>query len=593
MRRCAALLTPKERNRAFWVGMYSLGSILIDVAGLSMLVPIMVVANDPHILHGDNLLAGVFKATGIESEGNFMILMAATVLVIFLIKNLVTLATGYAQSRFAYDVATSLAKRQYHKYYNLGYTYFKEHNSSDIVNNILNIPIFFAGGVLVSLINFLVEVAGLLLIVVLIAIADYKLFFAVVLTIVPAGYFIYNSTKNRLHKIGTKQIKLGVTTHTKLYQSIFGLVDIRLTNKEHVFLQNYLGEQQHMNDTYKVKHVLNMIPSRALEVFAVLGILVVFIFANVVGEHRAQVFTFLVIFAAAAFRALPSMNRALAAIMGMKSQLSTLDILEDGVLPDHMTRTDVRPMDFEESIVFRDLTFAFEGSDHPAVDGLNFTIQKGERIGIIGESGSGKTTLVNLLLRFLTEQGGGIYVDGKKLEEADVASWRAKVGYVQQNVFLLDATLKENVAFGERPEEIDEKRLKDALEQASLMEFVEGLAQHWDTPVGEMGARLSGGQRQRIGIARALYFQSSVLVFDEATSALDTETENSITDSLQALHQGMTVLVVAHRLTTLRFCDRIMEIKDGKLVHVWSYPELVQEKMLKDPHGNGARHTEA
>jgi ABC-type multidrug transport system fused ATPase/permease subunit len=172
-------------------------------------------------------------------------------------------------------------------------------------------------------------------------------------------------------------------------------------------------------------------------------------------------------------------------------------------------------------------------------------------------------------------------VDGKKLDHDDVASWRAKVGYVQQQVFLIDGTLKENVAFGEKPDEIDEERLRLAIEQASLMDFVLKLPDGWDTQVGEMGARLSGGQRQRIGIARALYFQSSVLIFDEATSSLDTDTENLITESIQALQHDKTVFVIAHRITTLRNCDRIIELKDGGLHASWTYPELVRERMLK------------
>lgn len=581
MQRTLRLLTPKERQRAYRVAAYSLISILIDIAGLSLIVPVMIVANNPKILNQPGIYQDIYNLSGMANQSQFLLFMAVVLLAVFIIKNSVTLLAGYAQSRFAYDVGANLARRQYMKYYNLGYRYFKEHNSADIVNNILNVPVFFAGGVLVSLINFLVEITGLLLIVVLIAVADYRLFFAMMLSLLPAGFLIYSATKNRLYNIGLRQIKLGVATHTKLYQSIFGLVDVRLTNKESFFLNAYMDEQIKMNDSHKVKHVLNMVPSRALEVIAVLGILVIFAFANVMGDEGKKAYEFLVIFAAAAFRLLPSLNRALAAIMGMKGQLSTLDILEQGDLPTKIARTEIKPLDFEKTIEFRNLSFRFAEGSNPAVEDLSFTIQKGERIGVIGESGSGKTTLINVLLRFLIENEGGIYVDGKKLEEEDIASWRAKVGYVQQHVFLLDASLKENVAFGERPGEIDETRLRMALEQASLMDFVNTLPDKWDTPTGEMGARLSGGQRQRIGIARALYYQSSVLVLDEATSALDNETENSITESLQNLNKEVTVVVVAHRITTLRHCDRIIEMKDGRLIHTWNYPDLVHEKMLK------------
>jgi ATP-binding cassette, subfamily B, bacterial PglK len=587
-KRCHALLTPKERTRAYRVAAFSFFAIFLDIAGLSMLLPVMVVAQDSQILirppketeQAATILHNLFQMSGFKDPNHFLILMAAVLLVVFVLKNLLTLASGSAQARFSYDVATNLARRQYIKYYNYGYRWIKQHNSAEIVNNILNIPVFFTGGVLVSVINFMAEIAGLTLIVILIAVANYQLFIALMLVLVPTGILIYSSTKNRLFKLGQEQIKLGISSMSKLNHSIFGFVDVRLTNKETFFLDSYLDEQVKMNSKHKLKHVLNMIPSRGLEVIAVLGILVIFGYSALLNQG-SNVFFFFLIFATAAFRALPSMNRALAAIMGMKSQLATLDILEEGGLPTKMNRTDIHPLPFEETIEFRNVRFCFEENSPNALENVSFTVRKGERIGIIGESGSGKTTLVNLLLRFLTETEGGIYVDGKKLGEEDVASWRTKVGYVQQHVFLLDASLKENVAFGESPEEINETHLREALEQASLLDFVNSLPQKWDTPTGEMGARLSGGQRQRIGIARALYYQSSVLVFDEATSALDIETENLITDSIKALQRDKTVFVVAHRLTTLRNCDRIMELKDGKLVATWTYPELVKEKMLK------------
>jgi ATP-binding cassette, subfamily B, bacterial PglK len=332
------------------VGVFSFFAILIDIVGLSMLLPVMVVAQDPQILvrtpqEGEQaaiILHKLFELSGFYKPSHFLILMAAVLLVIFVVKNLITLYSGYAQSRFAYDVATNLARRQYLKYYNYGYRYFKQHNSAEIVNNILNIPVFFTGGVLVSVINFLAEFAGLSLIIILIAAADFKLFIALMLVLVPTGTFIYGATKNRLFKLGQDQIRLGVTSMTKLNQSIFGFVDVRLTNKERYFLDSYLGEQIKMNTKHKIKHVLNMIPSRGLEVIAVLGILVIFTY-GAFDNSGNNIFFYVLLFSTAAFRALPSMNRALAAIMGMKSQLSTLDILEDGELTTKMNRSDIDP----------------------------------------------------------------------------------------------------------------------------------------------------------------------------------------------------------------------------------------------------------
>ncbi len=581
MRRTGKLLTPSEKKRSVRIMFYSLVGVLIDVAGLAMAVPVMMAANDRMVVTRPGPMHDFMVFSGVQTYESFMLLLGVLLLVIFLLKNTLTLFANYLQSRFAYDIATSLARRQFMKYYNRGYTYFKDTNSAEISNNVLNIPVFFVSGIVVSLINFLSELAVLLLIVVSIAIADIQLFLAFMVVLVPSGFLIYGMTKNRLYAIGRTQARLGSLTLQRVNQAIFGYVDVRLTNKENYFLDAYIREQVSMNETYKAKHVINMIPTRALEVLGVLGIVVIIFHAFFTNDGETTVFEFVTIFAAAASRVLPSLNRSLAAMMGIKSNLYALEILEDGELPNAIMKMEVHPFDFKETIEFRDVSFSFNNDGHRALSHFNFTVQKGEKIGIIGASGSGKTTMMNLLLRFLTENEGGIYIDGKQLGYEDVASWRAKVGYVQQQVFLIDDTLRQNVAFGEAPHEIDEIRLTQALEQSSLLEFVKTLPHGLDTQVGEMGARLSGGQRQRIGIARALYYQSSVLVFDEATSALDNDTENAITESIQSLKKDMTVFVVAHRITTLRNCDRILELKDGKLVNVWTYTDLVHEKMLK------------
>lgn len=570
-----------ERNRSITIAAYSLIGAIIDVAGLSLIIPVMMAANDPGLVMRPGPLHEFMLFSGFQTYESYMVFLAILLLLTFIGKNAIVLLTNALQSRFIYDIATSLAQRQFMKYYNRGYSYFKDTNSADIANNVLNIPVFFAGGVLASIINFLSEFTVLILIIVSVAIANIQLFGALLLVLIPCGFMIYGATKNRLYAIGQKQLQLGYITLQRINQAVFGYVDVRLTNKESFFMNAYVKEQILMNETHKTKHVINMIPTRALEVIGVLGIVVIFIHAFFTSEGSTTVFEFVTIFAAAATRVLPSLNRCLTAVMGMKSQMFALEVLEEGQLPTEMTKMTTHPMDFEQSIEFKNMSFSFHGGNRKALAALNLVVKKGERIGVIGESGSGKTTMMNLLLRFLTENEGGIYVDGVKLEAEDTASWRAKIGYVQQHVFLIDESLRQNIAFGESLEEIDEERLINAIEQASLREFVQSLPHGLDTQVGEMGARLSGGQRQRIGIARALYYRSSVLVFDEATSALDSETENAITESIQHLQDDMTIFVVAHRITTLRNCNRILELKDGKLVHEWTYSDLVHEKMLK------------
>lgn len=581
LRRAEKLLTKEEKRRGIKMVIVSLISIVIDVAGLAMLIPLMMAATDKQFVLDNSKMNWLLVNFAGGDYGLLLVLLAVSVLLIFLSKNSFTLLVGSWQSRFIWDVATNLARRQYMKYYNRGFTYFKVTSSSEIVNNIVNIPVFFASGVLTSVINFLTEFSVLTFIVISIAIFDPTLFLALILVLAPSGFLIYGGTKNRLYVLGRTQQRLGAENYARIQQAIFGFVDVRLTNRENVFLENYQEGQKQLNNTFRQKYLISLIPSRGLEVIAVLGIVVIFGYSYFISNSTDGIFEFVAIFAAAAFRVLPSMNRSLAALMGMKNQIPSLDELERGNLPVEMDSTKVAPMDFNSTIEFRNLGFKFDDGEGYALKNINLSVKKGEKIGLIGESGSGKTTLMNILLRFLLESEGGIYVDDKKLETSDVASWRAKIGYVQQQVFLLDGTLSENVAFGEKASEVDEKQVWAALEQASMLEFVKSLPDGIHTPVGEMGSRLSGGQRQRIGIARALYYKSEVLVFDEATSALDTETENSITESINAIGEDKTVFVIAHRITTLKSCERIIELKDGKIDRIWNYQDLIQEKVLK------------
>ncbi|MEP7170954.1 MAG: ATP-binding cassette domain-containing protein, partial [Bacteroidota bacterium] len=233
---------------------------------------------------------------------------------------------------------------------------------------------------------------------------------------------------------------------------------------------------------------------------------------------------------------------------------------------------------FEKEIMIRDVSFRFPDSDQAVINHLSFTIKKGEKIGFVGTSGSGKTTLMNILLRFYIENTGDVLVDGVKLTRDNMSGWRKKIGYVKQDIFLIDGTVKENIAFGE--DEVDEVRLMKAIKQASLDKFVQSLPEGVNTLIGEHGSRLSGGQKQRIGIARSLYRNAEILIFDEATSALDNATEQEVTESIDSLSEtNKTIFIIAHRITTLKNCDKIYELKNGEISGMHKYHELM-EKVL-------------
>jgi ATP-binding cassette, subfamily B, bacterial PglK len=578
-RRIAFLLTPIERKRGVAIISLSILGSIVDVLGLAALVPVMLAATDPNFVQRTPIMQDLYRWGGFTSMGSYMVALSIALLVIFIIKNIVAIYLYHAQSRYAYSVGTEMARRQFIKFYNRGYTHFQNTNSAEVMNQVMNIPTFFISAVLVSAINLFCEVLVISFIIFGIALTDFRLLFGLMLVLVPAGFLIYNGTKNKLYKLGMEQSELYRASHSKLVQSIFGYTDVRINNKEEVFLDDFVRAHSRLNHNHQVRYLISLIPTRSLEVISVLGITITFVYTYLITDRPEQLYSFIAVFAAAAFRLLPSMNRLLTAIMGMKSHQFSLEGLEDGGLPHELEHLELHPLPFEREIEFRNISFSYGEGLAPALHNLNFTVKKGEKIGIIGSSGSGKTTLVNILLRFLPEQEGALYVDGRQITRADRRSWREMLGYVKQDVYLMDASFRENIAFGVPKADIDEARVLAAIEAASLGEFIRSLPQGLDTEVGEHGSKVSGGQKQRIGIARALYSNSQILVFDEATSALDTETEQSITDSIEHL-SGQTIFVVAHRITTLRFCDRIIDMRHGEIVGEYSYEEVIRRAGL-------------
>jgi ATP-binding cassette, subfamily B, bacterial PglK len=252
-----------------------------------------------------------------------------------------------------------------------------------------------------------------------------------------------------------------------------------------------------------------------------------------------------------------------------------LQVLE---APEPALPADSRPIEgFEREIRVRNLSFQYLAGNRPALRGVDFVIPKGSKVGLIGRSGSGKSTALDLLMGLLEPTDGSIEIDGRMLDRSNCAGWQREIAHVPQHLFLADSTIRENIAFGADPAEIDDARVRAAAEAADIAPFIESLPAGYDTMTGERGTRLSGGQRQRLGIARALYKQASVILFDEATSALDSETESSVMAAIERLDRTLTVVIVAHRTSTLAFCDQILRFEDGRLIETGSFPAMVRK----------------
>ena len=360
-----------------------------------------------------------------------------------------------------------------------------------------------------------------------------------------------------------------------LNQTVLGYIDIKLADKEEFYKNKFLRLQKSYHALNMKSYLHNLIPMRANEMVALSGIILIFIYAIFLTDNTASAIVMVSLFAAAAYRLMPSLNRIISSMVYIQKNLGALENLNLYQEEIKATEQSQEEIIFNNSIHLENISFKFTNTAKNIINDVSLSIKKGEKIGIIGSSGSGKTTLINILLKFHNNYTGAIKIDDTVLNDQHLKSWRKLIGYVKQDIFLMDASILDNITFNDSTP--DQARLKSAVEQSSLTNFINSLPEGLNTRIGERGSSLSGGQKQRLSIARSLYRNAEILIFDEATSALDNQTEQEVSDAIDQLSNTQkTIIIIAHRLTTLKNCDRIYELKEGKIVAVHQYADLIK-----------------
>jgi ABC-type multidrug transport system fused ATPase/permease subunit len=550
-------------------------SSIVDVFGIASIIPVIQVAANPQSIHEKAYLQKVFHIGGFTSETHFLLALMLAVFIFFILKNIFSVFVSYRQMKFSTALSMKVIKKQFSKYYYLDYWKFKDIGSSTIINHVNRTPDRFTSNYMQNFFQIISQ--SLIILFIILGIALYKPVLFLIMTVIlgPTTILIYLSLKNKSQELGHKMDDLMPEAYGLLNDSFMGYVDLKLAGKEEQFQEKYYKNRRTYYDHYIWSSIIKKVPKKVIEVVAISGIMLIFFYSLLISGQPGEVFTLLGVFVAAAYKLMPSINRILSAFMGLKNSQYVLDNIE--AYKEHVSKPPEEQLDlsFNNEIKFDDLSFSFPDADEPLLKHLNFTVKKGDKIGFVGESGSGKTTLMNIILRFYKETEGAIKVDGIPLTDHHYDAWRSMLGYVRQNYFVMEGSIRDNVTLGDKV--VDKERLYRSLEQASLSDLVDRLPQGIHTEVGEQGSRLSGGKRQRLGIARALYHNAEILVFDEATSNLDNETEREVTESINRLsHTDYTLFIVAHRITTLKNCDRIFEISDGEIIAEHQYEELVR-----------------
>ncbi len=558
-----SFLTATQKKKGVNVILLLLLSAFLDVLGLTSIIPIVYIAQDMSVIEGNYYLNTLYQFVGIQDKLSFLLFLSFLLVVIFLLKNTISLYIQYFQSKYAFDIALSISQRQYQYYYNQGYLFSKEIDTGTIIYTICSAPIQFANLYIMPLLFFFIEVVVVLMILIGLFIYSPSLVFFLGLVLIPSFLIIYMWTRNKVKRLGDEKDKILPKSLGSAIEGVKGLVDIKLFNKEQDFLDKYSRYQKRINDIEVLNtNVYGKIYQKMNEVILAMGIFALFLFAVIFREYQSDLLLMLSIMATAAIRVMPSVNRIVNALMVIKQFSFLNERLGHLKLTKVSSFEKIKKMTIKESIQGKDISYKYNEEGEWVLRNIYFHIKKGETIGFIGKSGSGKSTLLYIILRFLKEAAGGIYVDGKQLTKEANMAFQKNIGYVRQDVFIRDASLESNITMNIQGEQKEIERLNKVISQAALGDLDIAL----DHEIKENGANLSGGQKQRIGIARALYKNAEILIFDEPTSALDEKTEQRILDTIRKLKSlGKTIIIVTHKKSTLKYCDKVYQLSDGSI----------------------------
>lgn len=562
-----ALLTPAERKASIGMLVLMLVGMVLETMGIGLVIPVITLMIEGDALTKFPMLASWAERLYITSQSSMIIVAMIALVLVYLAKNLYLGYLIWRQTSFALDIQASLSKRLFTLYLRQPYTFHLQRNSAQLMRNITGEVTNFSG-VISSLLLLLTECFVLAGIAILLLFIEPIGATAIVVVLGGAAWVFHRLTRARITQWGRERQHHEGLRIQHMQQGLGGAKEVKLLGREKVFLARFDHHNCKSTRVWKLQTTLQSIPRLIFELLAITGLAVLVIAMLNHGREMSSLVPVLGLFAASAFRLMPSVNRILGSIQNVRYYLPALNHLyEESLLqppPPAPQRTGQHAA-FQHEIKITDVAYTYHAAKKSALHGISLSIQKGELIGLVGTSGSGKSTLVDLVLGLLLPSEGSIEVDGLNVQTC-LREWQDQIGYVPQSIYLTDDSLRRNVAFGLADDEIDEVAIQRAIAAAQLKEFVESLPEGLDTVVGERGVRLSGGQRQRIGIARALYHDPSVLVFDEATSALDVDTENSVMEVITALKGEKTMVLVAHRLSTVERCDLLFKFEKGRIV---------------------------
>lgn len=569
IKRVIAILTERQRKLLVFMLLMMLVGAGLETAGTSLLIPFITIAMEPDSVFQNEYLKYFYDLMHLTSVNGFLVMLSIVLSAVFVLKNIYLYFMYYVQYRFIYNGQFNTSRSLFKDYVRRPYEFYLDASTPVVMRHIMS-DVNGSYNLLLTFLQLFTElfIFAALLVLALVYSPTMTLVMCAVLGIILlANKMILGPILRRFgHEVQTNS----ALTTKWIMQAVNGMKETKVLNKERYFVEQYEKSADKLNTIQKRQNSMQNIPRLMIETVCMCGILLVMAVFLSIGNNLNEMITQLGVLAVVAIKLMPSANKLSTYINNIAYYEPSLTAVEDIIIRSHQKDVDtdilflkkeIEPMDFSKEVKLENITYRYPNTEVNILENASVSIPVGKSIGFIGPSGAGKSTTVDILLGLLEPQKGKVTVDGIDIR-TNLPGWYARIGYVPQMIFMLDDTIRNNVAYGVDEKDIDEEQVWYALREAQMDEFVRGLPDGLDTSIGERGVRISGGQRQRLGIARALYTEPEIMIFDEATSALDNDTESAIMEAIERLHGKKTLVIIAHRLTTIEKCDAVYRVEE-------------------------------
>lgn len=577
-----SLLTKNEKKKLIFLFFVVLFMGLVELLGLTSILPFVAMLSDPSIVENNSILNSAYQASsifGIENKKQFLFFSGVLTFILLVFSLFVKSLTTYLQINFTASTKYNIEKRIITGYLNQSYSWFLDRHSADLGKNILSEVNTVVQGGIRPMIDLIAGSMVAILVVILLIVVDPKLALIVGLILGSTYLIIYLLIRGYLNFIGEERLKANRWRFTMVTEAFGAIKEIKIGGMEQAYINRYAAPAKKLTKYEAIFSVLTQLPRFAIEAVSFGGLILIVLYLMAKSNNFLNIVPIIAIYALAGYRLIPLLQRIFISINALRYVSPPLNSLNEELqqLKTSSLSENKEILQFKKEIKLNKVNFAYSNVQKQTLRNININIPIGSYTGIVGVTGSGKTTLIDIILGLLEPQDGKLEVDGKIVDDNNRKAWQRSIGYVPQQIFLTDDTIAANIAFGLGLKDIDQNKVEKSAKISSLHEFiVNELPLKYQTVVGERGVKLSGGQRQRIGIARALYHDPQILIMDEATNALDNKTEQTVMDTVLKLNRDRTIILITHRLSSVRNCDNIILIEKGEIKQQGTFEKLSQ-----------------